>query len=229
MAGDTSSPYEAAIAASRVQKLMAEYDLEMVDVIAQELEDEENIVQGGTGFRYKRTPNYIEWIETAIARAFNCQVRGKKTKRGNISYEVTTYYGYKTDVEVATWLCIYVCDQLERLAKRVQVPEQYRWRGFGRRYMADWRKGAAEEISNRIRTFYGRGEQNHNEPTTSTGHALVSLKTAAIERKFGRVRYSTSHTQRYTRDGMFDGRLAAESINISRNIKSGDFALEHLQ
>ena len=40
MAQDSSSPHEAAIAAERVQKLMAKFNLEMADVIAEELQDE---------------------------------------------------------------------------------------------------------------------------------------------------------------------------------------------
>lgn len=125
---------------------------------------------------------------------------------------------------------MYVCDQLERLARGVATPVEYRQRGFGRRYMADWRKGAANEICDRIKTFYGSGEQNHSEPTTSTGQALASLKAAAIERKFGKISYrTTSNTIRHTDNGMTDGRLAAESINISRGIKSSQCSLEHLQ
>lgn len=102
MAGDTSSPYETAIAASRVQKLMAEYNLEMADVIAVELNDEDNIIEGSTGFRYRRTPTYIGWIEYAIAKTFNCEVRGRSSWRDDEIYDITVFFGYKTDVEVAT-------------------------------------------------------------------------------------------------------------------------------
>ena len=168
MAKDASSPHEAAIAAGRVQKLMAKYNLEMVDLIAEDILNEDNLVQVDRESGYKRTPSYIDWIEIAIARAFNCEVRGNhKTVKG-VDIAVTEFYGYKTDVDVATSICSYICEQLERMAKRVKVPEFYRARRLGRRYMSDWRKGAASEISDRIREFYGKAETKENACTTNS-------------------------------------------------------------
>ncbi len=218
MASDSSSPQEAAIAARRVQKLMSAYNLEMVDVVADDIRDEDNVIKAHTDSWYKRRPGYLDWIEIAVAKAFNCETRTEWRTRRGVDYSVCVIYGYKTDVEVATWLCNYIYVQLDNLAKKVVVPPDYRDRGLGRRYMADWRKGAAAEISDRIDEFY-RGEQREHEPLTSSGQSLVALKTAAIERKFGRFSYGSSRTIRYTEDGMSAGRKAARDINISRNLR----------
>lgn len=182
MAQDSSSPHEAAIAAERVQKLMAKFNLEMADVIAEELQDDDNLVQADREFQYKRTPKYIGQIEVAIARAFNCEVKGRWQTHEGVEYDVTEIYGYKTDVEVVKSLCHYICGQLESMAKRVKVPEQYRQYGYSRRYMADWRKGAAREICRKIQSFYGSGDTHeHSQPpppgeSSSTNLALLKKK-----------------------------------------------------
>ncbi len=243
MSQDSSSPHEAAIAAGRVQKLMADYNLEMADLIAQELNDEDNIIEFRVNIRYKRIPSYIGWIEVAVAKAFNCEVKGGGEKKDGHYYNQTIFYGYKTDVEVASWLCSYICAQLERMAKQVKVPEPYASLGLGRRYMADWRKGAANEICDRVKNFYGTGssqeaqDQEVEKPASSINQqalsikqqTLVTLKKDAIEKKFGRFSYGTSKTYRYTHDGMSAGRQAAESIKISRDIQKKNIALPHLQ
>ncbi len=228
MANDSSSPNEAAIAASRVQKLMAKYNLEMVDLIAEDVLDEDNLIKTDRKARYKRTPAYIQWIEVAIAKAFNCEASSKWETRDGVEYDISIFYGYKTDVDVVTSLCEYICDQLEKMAKRVEIPAFYRDRRLSRRYMADWRKGAAREICNRIEMFYGESEQEVEEPVTSTGQSLVNLKQDAIVKKFGQFRYGNTTTYRYTVDGMMDGGAAAQSISISKTIEDEAYALPDL-
>jgi len=228
MANDSSSPEEAAIAARRVQKLMAEYNLEMVDVIAEDILHEENIVKSELNIKYKRIPGYIDWIEVAVAKAFNCEASSQWVLKNSAYYEVTTFYGYKCDVDIATTLCTYICNQLERLAKIVKIPEIYSANRLGRRYMADWRKGAANEICNRIRTFYNECDSNQHEPVTSSGQSLASMKTAQVAKKFGQFSYGTTQSYRYTPDGMAAGRAAAEAISVSQNINNNAVVLPDL-
>lgn len=224
LAQDTSSPHEAAIAAQRVQKLMAKFNLEMADVIAEELQDEDNLVQVDRAFKYKRTPSYIGKIEVAIARAFNCEVRGRWQMHNGIEYDVTEIYGYKTDVEIVKHLCDYICGQLDAMAKRVKVPEQYRQYGYTRRYMSDWRKGATKEICRKIRDFYGADDhQNDSMEEASSGAAstnLVALKKDAIRRKFGEFEYCSGTTHYYTREGMVAGGQAASMIDVNQKIQN---------
>lgn len=233
MAQDSSSPHEAAIAAERVQKLMAKFNLEMADVIAEELQDEDNLVQVDREFKYKRTPKYIGQIEVAIARAFNCEVKSRWQMHEGIEYDVTEIYGYKTDVEVVKSLCHYICEQLESMAKRVKVPEHYRQYGYTRRYMADWRKGATREICRKIQSFYGSGEtQEHAKPERSADGPstnLALLKKEAIRRKFGDFQYGSSTSYVYTRDGLAAGGHAASAIDVNRKIDGGAQALPFLK
>ena len=228
MANDASSPNEAAIAASRVQKLMAKYNLEMVDVIAEEIQDEENVVRAESTCRFKRTPAYIQWIYVAISNAFSCESRREEKIIDGIEREVSVFFGYKTDVDIATSMCDYICDQLEQMAKRVKIPEEYQVSGMSRRYMADWRKGAAREICRRIHSFYGDEEQNYQEPITSDGQTLVSLKKDMIAKKFGHFSYGVTRSYRYTHDGQQAGRAAGQSISISKDIERKKAALPHL-
>lgn len=232
MAQDSSSPHEAAIAAERVQKLMAKFNLEMADVIAAELQDEDNLVQTDREFQYKRIPAHIQWIEVTIAKAFNCEVKRRYKNRDGVHYDVTEIYGYKTDVEVVKSLCSYICGQLDSMAKRVKVPEEYRHYGYSRRYMADWRKGAAREICDRIESFYGSGEvTDHHEINASTGGSkstLATLKNNAIHKKFGRFSYGTSSAKYYTQDGLAAGSQAASAIDINQKLAGEDQALPFL-
>lgn len=224
MAQDSSSPHEAAIAAERVQKLMTKFNLEMADVIAEELQDEDNLVKENRDFQYKRMPTYVQWIEVTIARAFDCETKRRRHIRGGIEYDVTEIYGYKTDVEVVKSLCHYICGQLDLMAKRVKVPEEYSRCGYSRRYMADWRKGASKEICKRIRNFYGSGapsEEQDHEYDNATSTNLATLKKEAIKKKFGDFTYSTSRSYTYTHDGRFAGSRAAAAIDINRKIQEG--------
>ena len=232
MAQDSSSPHEAAIAAERVQKLMAKFNLEMADVIAKELQDEDNLVQADREFKYKRTPRYIGQIEVAVAKAFNCEVKSRWQMHEGVEYDVTEIYGYKTDVEVVKNLCSYICDQLESMAKRVKVPEHYRQHRYTRRYMADWRKGATREICRKIQSFYGAGDkQDHSQPEPPSDNSsmnLALLKKDAIRRKFGEFEYSSSTSYVYTRDGVAAGGQAASAIDINRKIEGESHALPFL-
>lgn len=232
MAQDSSSPHEAAIAAERVQKLMAKFNLEMADVIAEELQDEDNLVQADREFKYRRTPRYIGQIEVAIARAFNCEVKSRWQMHKGVEYDVTEIYGYKTDVEVVKSLCHYICEQLESMAKRVNVPEHYRQHGYTRRYMADWRKGATREICRKIKSFYGAGEAQQQSqpgnPVANPSTNLTLLKKEAIRRKFGEFEYSSGASYVYTRDGLAAGGQAASAIDINRKIAGGAQALPFL-
>lgn len=233
MAQDSSSPHEAAIAAERVQKLMAKFNLEMADVIAEELQDDDNLVQADREFKYKRTPRYVGQIEVAIARAFNCEVKGRWQMHEGVEYDVTEIYGYKTDVEVVKSLCHYICGQLESMAKRVNVPEHYRQHGYTRRYMADWRKGAAREICRKVQSFYGVGEAQEQaqpeHPREGPSTNLALLKKEAIRRKFGEFEYGSSASYVYTRDGLATGGQAASAIDINRKIAGEAQALPFLQ
>jgi hypothetical protein len=232
MAQDSSSPHEAAIGAERIQKLMAKFNLDMADVIAKELQDEDNLVHVDREFQYKRIPAHIQWIEVTIAHAFNCEVQRRYKNRNGIDYDVTEIFGYKTDVEVVKSLCTYICGQLDVMAKRVKVPENYRRFDYARRYMADWRKGAAKEICDRIESFYGSGEVTENRAANASivgsQSALATLKKDAIRRKFGQFRYSTSTTKYYTHDGLAAGGQAASAIDINRKISGNTQALPFL-
>ncbi len=217
MSQDASSPNEAAIAARRVGKLMAEYNLEMSDLIREELNDDDNLVE--VSFDRVHRTRFELWLQSLaieIARALDCQVTFEFDEKG----KKLVFQGFEPDVMVANWLLGYCYDAIQRLAR-----ESYRLHGKQRTYLSAFKKGAALEVQRNIRKVYGdsgaEAIDDHNR------QSLVAIKQQRIAAHFGEASYGKSRQRCRDAEAYQQGQAAGKSIAIQK-VMGKDVAIARL-
>lgn len=220
MAGDTSSPNEAAIAADRAARLLKQHQLDHADVILDELDDPDQLIETKTDKVYRRTPGWLQSLAVSIAKATDTQVRFRRTADGN----ALTYQGYKPDVELAEWLLDYLFTQVGQLAdheRKLQKREPcFDYLMSSRRYMTSFREGLGNGIRRKLAEFYRDGATD----VSDTARALVTAKENAIAQQFGEARYGTRRGAGKSRSGYSSGAQAAAHVNVSRAMGSSSRA-----
>lgn len=219
MAGDQSSQNEAAIAASRAAKLMADYNLAMADVIAEDLRNDGNVVnETMTDMTYARAyPTWVNSLSVKVARLFDCEVRltNKYWEKDNVNHVQLSVFGYKSDVEVAKYVFIFLLTTAQRMAQQAwdEKSELYKSKVSGH---VSWKRqyclGIVDGISERLDELYKKPEV-----LASTGTSLVVMKKEVIEKKFGVFEYTQTHTE--TDHGYGDGVRDSDKIALSKGME----------
>lgn len=220
MAGDSSSPEEAAIAARRAQALMAKHQLDRADVVIEELEDDPESVTARVGdLGYIRPPGWFQTLGISIARA--TETRTWFGKRDGTRRWRSVYAGYRPDVELAHFLEAFLVSQVEQLAKAHRETESADpslsfWRS-PRRHMASYRSGLVAGICAKLSEFYAEGDP----AVADTARALVTAKQNAIDERFGPLTYNKARPQAVERDAYTAGREDSRRVNVARGLESG--------
>lgn len=173
----SDNPNEAASAAAQVQALMQEHKLSSVDVeaAAGNETDVTEIPLGAEGFM-------ADWkfaLVSHVARAFFCEAIGLRVKRRR----KVRIVGRREDAQTAVSVFTFLVAEIERLSNKVETAKNIsdtsdeEWDGvfsdfmemaFGgsvdiREYREQWRQGAAEGASNKLKEqmarFAARGEK----------------------------------------------------------------------
>ncbi len=211
---DVSSPHEAAIAATRVNKLMAEYNIDMADLIRHELENDDNIVE--VDFENKKSATFDLWIQSlavTIAKSLGCDTRflSDSTYRKKLVFQ-----GFEPDVIVANWLLGYCYETIERLAAIALKTRPYNPSQNGRSYANAFKSGAASEVAIHIKEVYREEITTH--PTN--GKDLAIVKHELIARKFGVASYRRGKRKVSDNDAYSQGVEAGKSISIQKVVGS---------
>jgi hypothetical protein len=183
MAGDTSSPHEASIAAGRARKLMDAHQIELAD-----LGDKST----GFGFRnvdkeYRFPPAWKDILCVAVAKYNDCKaIKTRKWKSTNNSYTFQlVFQGYESDVEVAIAMYDYLTTTVDRLCGRYISTLGYD------RYPAKigdaYKKAASSELCKRLGDM---SKEREADVKMSDGRSLVLVKMRAVEAEFGVAKYS---------------------------------------
>lgn len=219
MAGDKSSEREAAIAASRAAKLMAEYNVAMADVIANDLRNDGNVVnETMTDMTYARAyPVWINSLSIIVARLFDCEVRltNKYWAKDDVNHVQLSIFGYKSDVEVAKYVFIFLLTTAQRMAQNAWDKKSDRYKSQVSGHVS-WKRqyclGIVDGIEGRLHELYKKPEV-----VASSGTSLVVMKKEIIEKKFGVFEYTQTHYE--TNHGYGDGVKDADSIALSKGME----------
>lgn len=218
MAGDSSSPHEASIAAGRARKLMDQHQVQLSD-----LKDD-----GGFGFReidkeYRYMPQYRNWLTVGVATYNDCKsIQTRKYKSANASYTYQiVFQGYENDVCCAEAMYDYLCDIIDRLCAAYIEPMGYT------RYPAKigdaFKKAASMELCARLKQMTKERTQDVALLALETGTSLVLYKMAAVEAEFGKAAYVVKKTRSRLDDQTIHagaaGRKAGASMNLHREME----------
>ncbi len=199
MAQDSSSPNEAAIAASRARSLMDKYQISEAD-----LNDEIKDIFGKErcGRNYKNIPTFMSILAVAVARFNDCVVTvnydanwqktnagGKASRCGPQCYRFIEFKGYQNDVVLAVAMMDSLVNCMAQLCKAYLTGL-----GVTGRYPRDlgeaFKKGCSHELVTRLNQLTReRNELMETEAKTSAGTALAIIdKKKRVEEQFGAQR-----------------------------------------
>lgn len=231
MAADSSSPNEAAIAASRARKLMDTYQIDASEI---ETEVKDSFGERSVGRFYAAFPLFMSIFAVHVAKYNDCQCvmeNGVVTHRmaakqkhyqnneGNInrSGKRPVFRGYTNDVELAVQMYDALLEAVDRLRREYLSDKGYAKHPVG--VAKAFNMAAITEIGNRIEAMTRERELL----TTSTGTGLVLFKAAAVNAEFGEIKHGKAKTglsieHEGTRDAREAGIRAGRKIEITRQI-----------
>jgi len=204
MAGDTSSPNEAAIAARRARKLMDEYQISEMDLSTVEGSDM-GTTDGATG--HKTASRFHGQLAVSVATINDCQVkyvRNKITGKLDIRFE-----GMLVDTVCSAEMFRYLTQQAYQQAER---------REQGRANRHAYRMGFAAGVNCQVKEIMAE----RNALKTTAGTALVVCKMAMVKQHFAPVKYRHSNT-RFSgdRSSFHSGVVAGKKAGLNRQVNGG--------
>lgn len=226
MADDSSSPNEAAIAASRARKLMDKHQLDLAAVAGSE--PEEFGAKRATRF-YASLPIHLNYLAVAVAKYNDCIA---KFDYGVVDYKkgandhkkvgkALLFQGYANDVELAAQMYQSLCDAVDRLCREYVEPMGLPKFPVG--IAKAFKVAATNEISLRLQELTTERDKLVYE---GTGTSLVISKTKAVAAYFGDVKYKETRTKSNddyaTRRAQAAGRQAGRTVEINKSVELDD-------
>jgi len=194
MADDTSSPHEAAIAASRARKLMDKYQLDAFDVsekVAQLFATE------AATRVYAAVPQYVATLGIAVAK-YNDVIaayewdraeqtnHAKRTGRGKTFGKKLMFKGYEADTACARDMLGFLIGTVDRLCKAYMT--QQGMTRYNVKIGTAFKDAAASAIQMTLASI----TKERQALTLSNGTSLMVVKMKAVEEEFGAAKYGTS-------------------------------------
>ena len=212
MADDVSSPNEAAIAARRAERLMAEYNLTNADMLTAGL-SVDDLDAKFAGPQLKRLPRWADVMACSVAEYADCHVR-KERFPGTVKLSLR-FLGEANDLEVCIYVWTYLCRTVNRLCEE-----------SGCQYIGDrnsFRMGAASEIAKTMRRM--KAEDRATDVETSDGKSLVLVnkKHQLMKQRFGVTigKYSKSKSSIASDGAYAAGKEAGRGVTIRKAVNSG--------
>ena len=200
MAGDTSSPQEAAIAARRARKLMDEYQISEIDLSTVADSDfGPSIFDLGT----RNAVSAAGTLAIAVAELNDCQVCYERTGKGTMGLR---FEGFLSDTVCCVELYRWLRDEMYRQA------EQYT---TGRGPRNSYRTGFAAGVLRQAREIVA---ERTRDVQASNGQALVVAKSALVRQHYGAVKYGRASRNTYDSRAHDAGYSAGKSANLSRQV-----------
>jgi len=210
MAGDVSSPNEAAIAARRAERLMAEYNLTNADILTAGL-SLDDFEERFAGAQLKRLPQWIDILGVAVARYTGCHVR-KVRVPGTVKMSLK-FLGEKSDLEICIYLWTYLTRVIEKLCDESGVKH------IGPR--TSFKMACSSEVCKTLRRMR---EEDKKQDATVTGNnkalILVDKKAELMRQKFGIARYKSSSGRYSDNSAAAAGREAGRGVSIRKAVNT---------
>lgn len=204
MAADTSSPNEAAIAASRARKLLDKHNLDEGQV---EVGDDFSAI---TTSAERRTtiPRWEQWLSTAVAEYNTCISR---LVDGRLCM-----CGIKEDAELAASMFDYLREAVLRMCKAHMADQGYK--RYNARVGNSFKLGATTELVAKLRILK---ESRENE-VRDTGTGLICLREEAVHTHYGFAGYTRNSRKVPVDKTSYDqGKDDATDIEVNGQLADG--------
>jgi hypothetical protein len=211
MADDVGSPNEAAIAARRAERMMAEYNLSHADLVTSGL-TLDAFIEAYHGDAKRMFPRWQSSLAVTIAGYTDCRVRFGR-KPGTVLKQLV-YQGEEKDLAICTYLHTYLMRTVNRLCKESGVLN------IGPRN--SFRMACAGEIANTLNRM--KREDAATDVVTSDGKSLVLVnrKAALLAEKFGVVKYGNRSYGVSDGGAHAAGTEAGRGVSIRKAVNSGN-------
>ncbi len=211
MADDVGSPNEAAIAARRAERMMAEYNLSHADMVTSGM-SLDDFVECLHGDAKRMFPRWQSGLAVSIAEYTDCRVRFGR-KPGTVLKQLA-YQGEATDLEICKYLHTYLCRTINRLCKQSGVKK------IGPRN--SFRMACSVEIGRTLARM--KREDAATDVVTSDGKSLILVdrKAALLAEKFGVVKYGHRSYGASDDGAHAAGAEAGRGVSIRKAVNSGN-------
>ncbi|WGN90770.1 hypothetical protein [Burkholderia phage vB_BglM_WTB] len=202
MADDTSSPEEAAIAATRARRLMDKHQLSALDIHETILED---FAERDATRAFANMPHHLDILAVAVAMYNDCQAvqerayvnyrtENRPEARTKTAGKKVVFRGYKSDVELAVQMFKYLVDAMSRNCKAFLAGKGYaRYPvGVGSKYKDSW----SNAVCGRLDAMTKERErlESANVAVQNAGTSLVIIKAQGVDAHFGAIKYRETKT-----------------------------------
>ena len=210
MADDVSSPNEAAIAARRAERLMAEHNLSHADMLTADLSSE-SFDEQHHGPAYRAYPRHLVSLAIGVAEYTDCRVIWG-WKHGTIKRQLV-FQGEVGDLEICKYLWLYLSRTVDRLYKESGVSGV-----VGPR--TSFKKGCVAEINATLRRM--KADDAKADAVASDGKSviLVDKKQALMDAKFGKCRYGKHRASVSSNRAYGAGREAGAGVSIRKAVNT---------
>lgn len=209
MADDTSSPHEAAIAATRASKLMAKHNIASSAVRLEQGVSATDINPVHASRQFSRVPRWFAALIVPVAELHDCHARyvpGRPGKR-------VEFLGVDQDAQVCAYVFDYLIAQIDMLAQRYKD----RFPGATRAALNDYRKGCAAGILEVLAKM--KAEKEAAEREVTTGRELVVRKLDVIAENHN-IKYKHRRTYHRDNEHRTRGQLAGRRVRIREGVGS---------
>ena len=198
MAGDTSSPHEAAIAAKRARSMMDKHQVSEVDLTTMSASD-----MGHSDLELKQKTNnlFTSVLSVAVATYNDCQV--KYVQAG--PYLNARFEGMLVDSVCAIELFKYLRDEAYSQAERFHT---------GRKDRHAYRVGFSSGVASQVREMMKERETINIEAGPQIGTSLVVCKMQLVHKHFKPVKYTNSASS-------YSGSASAQQQGFQAGRKAG--------
>lgn len=195
LAADKANEHESAVAANQALKLMQKYNVDMADIIAEQIRnDDAALVATPFCHWYYKTsfPQWMASLAVMVAKTFDCEVRVEWAPSDDFKEKCLQIMGYKSDVEIAQYVFMFLAMKVQYMADdlwKVMTPADKAGKtavGFKR----DYQYGLVIGVRNKLEELY-----KPSKAKVSDGTSLMVIKSEAIAAKFGESRYTTNNRQ----------------------------------
>ena len=218
---------EAASAAAKAAALMRKYELDAIDVVAQEVELRENFERATCSADFqankkdapRKVPDWAGFIALGVGALFTCKVDityAASTKHVGDQEVVLRFSGFSSDVLMCQWVFRFLGETVFRLSREYAQSQ-------GMAAAKNFRSGAGAALQKKLYAMAkAQTDELKAQPSTGTALVVMNRKAEQVQSYFGETKTRTKSARTSDVSAYMAGRIAGENVNVPTNRPIGD-------